>query len=45
MVGGYAAEVAEPGDLKGALQGALKSILAGKTAIVNVIMPDSGTLR
>jgi acetolactate synthase-1/2/3 large subunit len=45
MVGGYAAEVAEPGDLKGALIGALESIQAGKTAIVNVIMPDSGTLR
>ncbi|MEW6453273.1 MAG: thiamine pyrophosphate-binding protein [Pseudomonadota bacterium] len=45
MVGGCAIEVAKPADLKGAVQEALKSIQAGKTAILNVIMPAVGKLR
>lgn len=45
MVGGYAAAVAKPADLKPALQEALKSVQAGKTAILNVTMPDAGRLR
>jgi acetolactate synthase-1/2/3 large subunit len=45
MVGGYAAEVSEPGELKRVLQEALKSVRAGKTAIVNVIMPGEARLR
>lgn len=45
MVGGCAIEVAKPADLEGAVQEALKSIQAGKTAILNVIMPATGKLR
>jgi acetolactate synthase-1/2/3 large subunit len=45
MVGGYGAEVSKPADLKPALLEALKSIQAGKTAIINVIMPAVGSLR
>lgn len=45
MVGGYAAEVANPLDLKNAVREALKSIQMGKTAILNVIMPGAGKLR
>jgi thiamine pyrophosphate-dependent acetolactate synthase large subunit-like protein len=45
MVGGCGIEVAKPAELKPALQDALKSIRAGKTAIVNVIMPAAGKLR
>ena len=40
MVGGYAKRVEHPAELKGALQAALASIKAGKTAILNLIMPD-----
>jgi acetolactate synthase-1/2/3 large subunit len=45
MVGGYAAVVADPADLKRVMQEALASIQAGKTAIVNVVMPAPGRLR
>ena len=45
MVGGYAKQVKQPADLEPALQEALKSIQAGKTAILNVVMPDNGNLR
>jgi acetolactate synthase-1/2/3 large subunit len=45
MVGGYGKRVESPAELKGALREALASIEAGKTAILNVIMPDPGNLR
>jgi acetolactate synthase-1/2/3 large subunit len=45
MVGGYGKRVESPAELKGALQEALASIEAGKTAILNLIMPDPGNLR
>jgi len=45
MVGGYAKRVEHPAELKGALQAALASIKAGKTAILNLIMPDPSNLR
>jgi acetolactate synthase-1/2/3 large subunit len=45
MVGGYAKRVEHPAELEGALQAALASIRAGKTAILNLIMPDPGNLR
>jgi acetolactate synthase-1/2/3 large subunit len=45
LVEGYGSVVSKPADLKPALQEALKSIRAGKTAILNVIMPGAGTLR
>jgi acetolactate synthase-1/2/3 large subunit len=45
MVDGFAARVEKPAELKGVLQKALASVQAGKTAIVNVIMPDPGNLR
>jgi acetolactate synthase-1/2/3 large subunit len=45
MVDGYAAEVSKPAELKRALQEALKSIQAGKTAILNVIMPAAARQR
>ena len=45
MVGGYAAEVRTPSELKTSVQEALKSIQAGKTAILNVMMPGTETLR
>jgi acetolactate synthase-1/2/3 large subunit len=45
LVDGFAAKVEKPSELKGALQKALASIQSGKTAILNVIMPDPGNLR
>ena len=45
MVDGFAAKVEKPSELKGVLQKALASVQAGKTAIVNVVMPDAGNLR
>jgi hypothetical protein len=45
MVGGYAAEVSRPADLKRAVADALRSVQAGKTAILNVIMPGAARLR
>jgi acetolactate synthase-1/2/3 large subunit len=45
MVGGYAKRVENPDELDGALKEALASIRAGKTAILNMIMPDPGNLR
>jgi thiamine pyrophosphate-dependent acetolactate synthase large subunit-like protein len=45
MVGGYAKRVENPIDLAGALKDALASVQAGKTAIINLIMPDPGNLR
>ena len=45
MVGGYAKRVERPAELKGAFEAALASIKAGKTAILNLIMPDPGNLR
>src|SRR5262249_8032312 len=45
MVGGCGIEFSNPADLKPALREALKSIEAGKTAILNVIMPAVGKLR
>lgn len=45
LVDGFAGRVEKPSELKGALQKALASVKAGKTAIVNVIMPDPGNLR
>jgi thiamine pyrophosphate-dependent acetolactate synthase large subunit-like protein len=45
MVGGYAKRVENPDELDGALQEALAAIRAGKTAILNLIMPDPGNLR
>ena len=45
MVGGYAKRVEHPNELDGALKEALATIRAGKTAILNMIMPDPGNLR
>jgi acetolactate synthase-1/2/3 large subunit len=45
IVGGYAKRVENPDQLDGALKEALAAIRAGKTAILNVIMPDPGNLR
>lgn len=45
MVGGYAKCVEKPSELKGALQEALASIKSGKSAVLNLIMPDQGDLR
>ena len=45
MVGGYAQRVDRPADLVPALKKARASLEAGKTAILNVIMPDKGELR
>ena len=45
MVGGYAKRVEHPNELDGALKEALAAIRAGKTAILNMIMPDPGNLR
>ena len=45
MVGGYAKRIERPADLEPALREALNSIQVGKTAILNVIMPDQGDLR
>src|SRR6185436_7441144 len=45
MVGGYGKRVENPAELKGALREALASIEAGKSAVLNVIMPDPGNLR
>lgn len=45
LVDGYGMQVAKPADLKPALQEALKSIQAGKTAILNVMIPAIGKRR
>lgn len=45
MVGGYAKCVENPDELDSVLKEALASVRAGKTAIVNMIMPDPGNLR
>jgi hypothetical protein len=45
MVGGYAKRVENPDELDGALKEALAAIRAGKTAILNLIMPHPGNLR
>jgi acetolactate synthase-1/2/3 large subunit len=45
MVGGYGKRVEKPSELKGALQEALACVRSGKTAILNLIMPDPGNLR
>ncbi|MEQ9317032.1 MAG: thiamine pyrophosphate-dependent enzyme, partial [Henriciella sp.] len=45
MVGGYAQQVARPSELRPAVEAALDSLKAGKSAILNVAMPDQGTLR
>jgi acetolactate synthase-1/2/3 large subunit len=45
MVGGYGKLVRNPADLEPALREALRSIQAGKTAILNVNMPDKGAPR
>jgi thiamine pyrophosphate-dependent acetolactate synthase large subunit-like protein len=45
MVGGYAERVERPADLEPALREALHSLHAGKTAILNFIMPDQADLR
>jgi acetolactate synthase-1/2/3 large subunit len=45
MVGGYAKRVEKPTELTAALREALACIEGGKTAILNVIMPDPGNLR
>ena len=45
LVDGFAAKVEKPAELKGVLEKALASVQAGKTAIVNVVMPDPGNLR
>lgn len=45
MVDGYAKQVEKPAELRGAVQEALASIQSGKTAILNVMMPDQGNLR
>jgi acetolactate synthase I/II/III large subunit len=45
MVGGYARCVEKPAELKAALREALAAVQSGKTAILNLIMPDQGDLR
>ena len=45
VVGGYGQLVEKPADLKAAIKAALASVEAGKPAILNVMMPDSGAQR
>lgn len=45
MVGGFGRQVVNPSDLEPAIREALKSVENGKTAVVNVILPDDGSLR
>ena len=45
VVGGYGQLVEKPADLKAAIEAALASVEAGKPAILNVMMPDSGAQR
>jgi acetolactate synthase-1/2/3 large subunit len=45
IVGGYGQLVEKPADLRAAIEAALASVEAGKPAILNVIMPDSGAQR
>lgn len=45
VVGGYGQLVERPADLKDAIKAALTSIEAGRPAILNVMMPDSGVQR
>jgi acetolactate synthase-1/2/3 large subunit len=45
MVGGYSQRVEDPAELRGALEAAYASVRAGKTAILNLIMPGDGGVR
>lgn len=45
MVGGYGIRVENPKDLKAAVEAARKSLSEGKTAILNVVVPDGAKLR
>jgi hypothetical protein len=44
-VGGYGQLVENPAELKTAIKAALTSIEAGRSAILNVMMPDTGVQR
>jgi acetolactate synthase-1/2/3 large subunit len=45
IVGGYGQLVEKPADLKAAIEAAQTCVEAGKPAILNVMMPDSGVQR
>ena len=45
MVGGYSQRVEDPAELRDALEAAYASVHAGKTAILNLIMPGDGGVR
>lgn len=45
MVGGYSQRVEDPAELRDALEAAYASVRAGKTAILNLIMPGDGGVR
>lgn len=45
IVGGHGQLVEKPADLKGAIEAALACVKAGKPAILNVLLPDTGAQR
>ena len=45
MIGGYGERVEDPSNLAGAMERAANSVRAGKTAILNLIMPGQGGVR
>lgn len=45
IVGGYSQRVEDPAELRDALEAAYASVRAGKTAILNLIMPGDGGVR
>jgi len=45
MVDGYGERVDDPAALPGAFERAVASVRAGKTAILNIVMPGDGAVR
>jgi len=45
MIGGYGRRVEDPAELREAIETAYASVQAGKTAVLNIIMPGDGGVR
>ena len=45
MIGGIGQRVEYPGELRDAITAAYASVWAGKTAVLNIIMPGDGGVR
>ena len=45
MIGGYGQRVEDPSELRSAIETAYASVKAGKTSVLNIIMPGDGDVR